>query len=131
MKKVYQEISARLQAIENCKRTNNQEWQKKHQETIKKIIAEFLPSGSGIDSGVALNFEKSTSEKLVFDSSYHNMENGFYNSWIDFSITVKPSLAFNIDLSIKGNFGKKYQDLKNYLGELFYDHLMQSITIRD
>ena len=45
-------------------------------------------------------------------------ENGYYDTIIDFQAVITPSLSGNFKLRITGNFGKKHQDLKDYLNEI-------------
>jgi len=79
---------------------------------IEHIQQNYLPSGSGIDSGCTINVEKY--QILEIKSSYHTMdENGCYGRWTDFTVKVKPSLIFDFDISIIGNFGK-HQMVKDY-----------------
>lgn len=126
--KVYQKLALLAVARQNCVKSNNAEWQDKHEESIEKIINQYLPSGSGIDSGVKLDLENSNDQKLVFNSSFHAMdENGYYDRWIDFTLTVKPSLSFGFTQDIKGKFGK-YQDIKEYLYDTFRESLDQLIN---
>lgn len=110
-RKIYEVIANKLQAIQNCKQSNNVEWKDKHTEDLKNIIKSG-PSGSGIDCGTKLDFEKSNSEKLVFDVAFHHMdEHGYYDGWTNHKITVRPSLLYGFTLTISGrdkNFIKEY-----------------------
>lgn len=116
--KIYQKIALILSALEHC----TAEWTEKHHETLEKIF-KLAPSGSGIDCGTKLNFEKSTSEKLVFEVSFHHMNNdGFYTRWTEHFVIVKPSLAFDIDLKITG---QNHNSIKEYLHEV-YSHWLTS-----
>lgn len=116
---LYQELATIVDARLRCEKVGNAEWYEKHTEVIEHIEKNFLPSGSGIDSGCKIDLAKSTGEKIVITSSYHTMDdNGMYAGWIDFTVTITASLQFGLNLSIKGNFGK-HQDLKDYLHEVF------------
>jgi hypothetical protein len=126
-KKVYQELASRLVALRNCNESGNEEWADKHEDRINEVVSSHLPSGSGIDSGNEFDFDRSTPNKLVIESSYHVMdENGFYNGWIDYTATVEPSLQFGFTVSIRGKFGKR-QDIKEYLEELYTNAIRQEI----
>jgi hypothetical protein len=115
--KVYQRFAQLLQARENCKKHGNKEWFEKHDDEINVLINQ-LPSGSGIDSGNSLD-EKSTSEKIIINSSFHKMdENGFYDGWINYRVIITASLSWDFNLNIIGNFGKR-QDIKEYLAEIY------------
>ena len=123
---VYQKLARSFQAKENCLMSDNNEWYDKHSMVIDHIVRNYLPSGSGIDSGCTVN--PKTSDKFIIESSYHRMdEHGYYDGWIDFKVIVKASLTSNIDLTIIGNFGK-HQDLKEYLYELFDHALCQNVN---
>ena len=77
-----------------------------------------LPSGSGIDSGTKLNMQESSKNKIVFNFSFHHMdENGSYDGWTDHKAIFTPSFEFNgYDLKITG---KDRNEIKDYLHELF------------
>ena len=125
--KTYQRLSRWIQAKKNCEESGNSEWYDNHSMVIDHIVRNYLPSGSGIDSGCTIDTDKH--EKLVIYSSYHTMdENGFYGEWIDFRVVVTPSLSREIDLNIIGNFGK-HQHLKDYLYDTFDYALCEKVNI--
>ena len=126
-RKVYQELARLVLARQNCIKSNNHEWKDKHETRINFIVKNFLPSGSGIDSGNTIDLEKSNDEKLIIYSSFHAMnEDGYCDRWIDFTLIVKPSLSFGILLDIKGKFGNR-QDIKEYLYDIYRESLEQVI----
>jgi hypothetical protein len=126
-KKVYQELASLVIARQNCNKTGNLIWFERHTEKIKHIIKNYLPSGSGIDSGIEIDLDNSNDQKLIFYSSYHNMNDaGFYDGWSNFKLIVKPSLCFGFILKIVGNFGK-YQSTKDYLYDIFNNDLDQEL----
>jgi len=115
-KPLYQEMALLVQAIWNCQKVGNIEWKEKHTERLEKMTADYMPSGSGIDIGTKIELADCTPEKLVFYSSYHHMnEVGMYDGWIDFTITVTPSLANGIDINIIGDFSEEHEDIDDYL----------------
>lgn len=121
-KKLYREIASILNAIDNCRKSGNTTWLEKHEDSLK-TLCDFLPSGSGIDCGTILNRDKSTSEKLVFDFSYHHMnEYGMYDGWTEHTLTIRPSLQFGIDIRISG---RDRNQIKEYLYET-YSYALQS-----
>ena len=114
---LYKQLSRTINAKENCKESGNEAWFDKHSCRLEYLVDSCLPHGSGIDSGCTIDTEKF--ESLLIYSSFHVMDkNGYYDGWVDFTVRVKPSLQFGIDLVIKGNFGK-HQGLKDYLYEVF------------
>ena len=102
MTKVYQQIASLVTARANCLKSGN-EWAGKHEDTIKAIVNDYLPSGSGFDSGTQIDLDKSTGDKLVFYTSYHHMdENGMYDGWTEHHITVRASLHLGLRITISG-----------------------------
>jgi len=114
--KIYQEIASTTEALKNCVKSGNAEQEDKHAETLRKIEKNYLPYGSGFDAGTTINLEKSTSCKIVLQTSFHHMdENGYYDGWTEHNITIRP--AFNgIDITISG-INKR--DIKSYIAETF------------
>ena len=124
--KNYQKLASCFNAYNNCVKSGNKEWEEKHSDTVESIIKN-LPHGSGIDGNTQFEWEKSNDNKLVISSEYHVMdENGMYDGWINFTLTVTPSWN-DIDIAIKGNFGK-HQELKDYLFDTFYYALTEEIA---
>ena len=122
--KLYKHFSGTLQAYQNCIKTGNEIWEKKHLEKLNAMIDE-LPHGSCIDSDVELNLEKSNPNKLVFNFSFHFMdENGMYDGWIDYKLTVIPDLYNDFYLNITG---RNKQEIKDYLYEIFDYALKQEV----
>ena len=92
-----------------------------HETTIERLVKDFMPSGSGFDSGTKLDLDASHADKLVFTTSYHHMdESGSYDGWTEHTVTVTPSLAhaFNIRIS-----GRNRSDIKDYIHQAFSDAL--------
>jgi hypothetical protein len=72
-----------------------------HETAIDEFL-ELLPSGSGIDSGVQFDWN-STPEKLVFNFSYHHMnEVGYYEGWTEHKLIITPCLQHGYKLKITG-----------------------------
>ena len=93
-------------------------------------LSSLLPSGSGIDSGCAIDEEKSSRNKIVIHSSFHHMdENGFYCGWSDFTVTVTPDFVNDFNLKIVGRNAiyPAFSDTKEYLYSVFYDALNENI----
>jgi len=115
--KIYREIAKSLTAYRNCIEAKNEEWEVKHERRIDELLNE-LPYGSGLDGKWSMDYAKSNDTQLVFYMQYHCMnENGSYEGWVNFTLKIKASLQFDIDLSITGNFDKR-QDVKEYLYDI-------------
>jgi hypothetical protein len=123
---LYREIASLLQAIENCRVTNNTSWLDKHEDRLSKLCKEYLPSGSGIDCGTTLERELCKPDKLVFSFSYHHMNDcGMYDGWTDYKLVVRPCFD-GIDLKISG---KDRNMIKEYLYDTYNCALNELVTI--
>lgn len=125
--KLYQKLSHVLAAYHNAIAANNTEWIANHSETIDRLQT-LMPSGSGFDAGTTLDINRSSAEKLIFDSAYHHMDaNGYYDGWSDLTITVKPSLQFEVNIKITGLRRKNRHDI-DYMMDTFYEALNTETT---
>lgn len=124
--KLYQHIASALQAMENCRKSGNDEWLIKHRDTIASFVTDYMPSGSGVDNGTQFDCAASRPNRLVFVAYYHHMnDGGMYDGWTEHKIIVTPDLATGFDLKVTG---RDRNDIKDYLGELFAQCLGQDIT---
>lgn len=125
-RKLYQELASRIVAIANCVKSNNQEWLAKHTQTAHELVKEFMPSGSGIDTGTKLDIDESNGDKLVFDFGFHHMNDaGMYDGWTEHRAIVTPSLMSGFDIKITG---RDRNQIKEYLHEIFSFALEQVIV---
>jgi hypothetical protein len=119
--KLYKQISSTLNAFHNCQKTNNTEWEGKHKERLESYN-DCLPHDPGFDSGCKIDIDNSKDNKIIIYTSYHFMdENGFYDGWKDYKITITASLYNDFDLTITGS---NRQDIKDYMYETF-DYLLR------
>lgn len=123
-------IASTLEAYANCTRngaTQSQkaEWTARHRDAIYDLVENFMPSGSGIDSGTKIDWEGSTPLRLVFLTAYHHMnEGGFYDGWTEHKVIVTPSLTRSFDLKVTGRDRNR---IKDYLFETFASALETEI----
>ena len=118
-------IANTCEAIKNCKKSNNPEWEQKHLDRIH-LYNNSLPSGSGMDSVCKIDVSLSGLNKVVILTSFHHLdENGYYVGWTDHTITVTPSF-FGINLKISG---RNRNDIKDYLYEVFENCLMSEMDM--
>ena len=116
MKKISaSELAKAFQAYKNCIASKNTFWDDKWKSQIEEMV-DLLPSGSGIDTGCQFDWDKSTGEKLVFNLSFHHMDDGFYNGWTQHTITITPSFVFGYSMKISG---KDRNGIKDYLSDVF------------
>lgn len=120
---LYLELASLIDAYHRCA-ANGNEFADKHEERIKSLVKEHMPSGSGVDSGTVLDFNKSHGEKLVFHASYHHMDDGGgYDGWTDHTITVTPAFVCGPNIKISG---RNRNDIKSYLTDI-YSHALGTV----
>ena len=125
-RKIYQAIASRQLAVENCIKSGNDEWRFKHENAIDAIVKEHFPHGSGFDNGTTFDNVRSTAQKLVFNTSFHHMdENGCYDGWTEHSVIIRPDLALSYRMSITG---RDRNDIKEYIAQCFASALDSTIT---
>jgi len=116
MQPLYQELAQLVAARQRCLADANP-WAEKHEARIISLVSEYMPSGSGFDSGTTLDLAASTGNKLAFDTYYHHMNDvGFYDGWTEHTVIVKPDLQFGFALRITG---RDRNDIKDYIAEAF------------
>lgn len=109
---LYSELSNLLTAKSNCERSGNTEWLTKHTETLEALVQEFMPRGSGFDSGTKLDWSASHPEKLVFSTAFHHMdEHGYYDGWTEHTVTVTPSLSGTPRIRVSGRNRNEIKDV--------------------
>ena len=100
---------------------NAEKYDEFHAPDVDRAEKEILPSGSGFDSGTTFDVAASSAEKLVFNTSYHHMnDGGYYDGWSDHVVTVKASLLFGIDIRVSG---RNRNDIKDYIIEVMHNAL--------
>ena len=124
-KPLYQIIASKFQARLNCLESGNDRWAPLHLASIERLVREHLPSGSGFDSGSKFNHVDSRPECLLFDTSFHHMnQDGFYDGWTHHQVRVFPSLAHGFRLTISG---KNKNEIKEYIDEMFSEALRREL----
>lgn len=125
---LYRELACLVQARINCIASGNTKWENNHTERIDRLVKEYMPSGSGIDSGTAIDLDVSTQDKLVFHFAYHHMDDvGYYDDWTQHRCVASPSLAFGLSLEITG---KNRNQIKEYLHEVYQTALTALVPMR-
>lgn len=120
---LYRRLASAIEARKNCEASGNMEWFAKHSETIRLLVKNELPSGSGWDNGTRIELPACHANKIVLYGGFHHMnENGCYDGWTEHTITVLPDLANSFTLRISG---RDRNDVKEYLYELFDSALRQ------
>jgi hypothetical protein len=109
-------VGARLVCLDN-----GSDWVERHEAAIEEIVNK-LPFGSGIDNGHTLDYDESSSDKIVINSAYHVMDsNGYYRRWINYRVVITASLQFGFEVAVRGAFSrhKDGNDVREYLEDLY------------
>ena len=123
---LYSELASLLIARRNCAQSNNTEWFERHSDTIEDLVDTYMPRGSGFDRGTKLDVDASHANKLIFNTSYHHMdEMGGYDGWTEHTITVTPSLTHRFHVRISG---RNRNNIKDYMHDCIYDALTSYVT---
>jgi hypothetical protein len=95
------------------------------QDALEYLVRNYLPSGSGVDSGCAIDLDRQKPGRIVIDCSFHHMnEGGYYDGWTEHQVIVTPCFGHWPDIRVTG---RNRNDIKEYLGELFRHALDQPI----
>lgn len=123
-KTVAARLASLVQARANCEKSGNAEWLARHTDALVAIERNHLPHGSGIDNGVTVDLDASSSVRLVLRVPFHCMDpNGFYDGWREYRVVVRPAFdGITVDVH-----GRDYNGLKEYLGGLFHHALTLAI----
>ena len=123
--KTYQALARNLQLIKQNLESDPQTVEAAR-ERIHKIAYNHLPSGNGIDNGVKVDIENSTPDKIILTFSFHHMdENGYYDRWNDYKVWIRPSLAWDFSIYIRG---RNRNMILDYLYDLFNYAFNEEIT---
>ncbi len=122
---LYVALAGIMYALENCDKSGNSDWRAKHKDRALRLVKTHMPSGSGLDSGTKLDFDRSTLDKLVFTTAFHHMhETGFYDGWTEHDVIVKPCLFSGFVLRITG---RNRNDIKDYMYDCFASALSAEV----
>lgn len=120
--KLYKAIAQTVSSLQTCT-----QWEKdgrgnyaqaiENHRTRLQTLEDCLPAGSGFDRGSSIDLDKSTGDRLVFNTAFHHMDdNGSYTQWTEHTITVEPSLIHDFELTISG---RNVNGIKDYIAEHF------------
>jgi hypothetical protein len=123
--KLFTRFAQLAQQYHNCAKSNNSTWQDKARETAETLCKDYMPSGSGIDSGTEFDIDASNENKLVFKTSFHHMnDGGFYDGWTVHQITVRANMAQGYSLGVSG---RDRNQIKEYLHEVYSSALSDEV----
>lgn len=124
--KLYQKIAQHIEhgiAIEfnPAKYPTAQEIFDKTEEQIKNA----LPSGSGFDDKIRVDYKNSKPDKIVLIANFHHMDdNGYYDGWSYHNIIITPSLSWSFNLRITG---QNRRDIKSYIADCAHHFLNEEV----
>lgn len=122
-KKIYHKISNGMRNYLHWINRENSDMADDYLDKIKEIVSANFPAGSGFNFGTYFDEKASNTNKLVFYTKYHHMnEMGFYDGVTDHKIIITPDFVYHINIKITG---RDRNGIKGYIGEIFYDCLMQ------
>jgi hypothetical protein len=129
---LYKVIATQLSILEHTERVSNEltaQWKQGALAHIDHLQRNILPSGSGFDNGTRIDLDKSNSNKIVFTTSYHHMnENGYYDGWTHHTITAKACLRFGFSLTISG---VNRNQVKDHILDVFHELLTTKAHFRE
>ena len=112
-KPLYQTLASLSDAIRNCEKSGNAEWKARHTHAINWLVRNYLPSGSGIDTGTHFYPDKQKLKSIRFSLSFHHMnDTGMYDGWTDHEVIVTASLSCGFELHVTG---RDRNQIKEYL----------------
>lgn len=145
--KLYQKIAIAGEKVirlrKELEEANKNAWDSYYRLEDSLIIANddlaalgyHLRTGSGFD--VSPTITKASDSKIVIKGSYHIMDHlGMYVGWIDFFVTVKPSLVNRFSLDVKLVHPEHYPHgsivgLKDYITQYYCEEVDQDIENED
>lgn len=124
---LYRVLAQLVAARATCAATGNAEWEKRHTDTLLKLVLDRMPRGAGIDQGTQLRLDDCTPNKLVFGTAFHHMdEHGGYDGWTEHIVSVRPSLTSTIEVDIRGS---NRNQIRDYLHDVFLDALTAEVEV--
>lgn len=122
---LYKLMASAIDARKRCDQTGNTEWFSRWSDLLHSVEKDLLPRGSGIDSGTAIDLDRSTGDRLVLSTAFHHMNDaGCYAGWTEHTITVAASMIHTIDLKISG---RNRNEIKEYLADVFSTALTDDV----
>lgn len=128
-KPLYRALADLIGARQNCEQGArfSPEWSARHMETADKLARDFLPCGSGFDSGTRIDWDRSTAECIVLQTAFHHMDaHGGYDGWTDHAVQIRASLRFGFTCSISG---RDRNGFKDYAHEVFNSALNAEVSV--
>lgn len=124
---VAETISTTAMALSTCREYENKGWAAAWARALDMLARNYLPHGSGFDSGCRVDHTKTGADKIVLYAEFHCMNDvGFYDGWREYRVTVRPTFGADLDVTISG---RDYRDtgLPDYVAERIRDAMNATI----
>lgn len=122
--KLYRAIAQQIERYSRNLDTAPQ-WADDAESRIDELARDFLPSGSGFDSGCRIELDQSRIDKIVIRCDFHHMNDaGYYDGWTSHRAIVTPSLQSGFDLRITG---KDKRGIREYIADCIHNALKEEI----
>ena len=95
-------------------------------ESADEFVREFLPRGSGFDSGTSIDWDRSKPNRIVFYTEFHHMDDSGYCGWTEHTVKVVPNFVYDFNMSIGG---RDRNDIRDYIGDVFRECLDDRISL--
>lgn len=116
--------------LHEAKFTTNEDARDNRNDLLDEIEREYLPSGSGFDSGCKIRRDGSGENEIRITFSYHVMNDaGYYTRWIHSEAVVKPLLTTSIyEIKLKNASSFRKDMVDDYVLDSLYDALGQNMS---
>ena len=131
---VYKELATYADHIRRIKGKDNMaKYLQRSQEIMGYILSDLLPHGNGFDCDLTVDYDKCNVTRIVIYGSFHCMDwYGGYDGWVDYSVTVRPTLTGDgivVKAKSRNNtshLAKKYDTL-GHVEDCFYAALVEEV----
>lgn len=126
-KPLYQLIAARIQTAQGAtKYAIDESIIQRNVDELERLCREFLPSGSGFDSGTEIELDDCRAAKrIVFKTSFHHINDvGMYDGWTNHLVIIEP----DFDGFILRVTGRDRNAIKDYIADTFHHALTREIA---
>lgn len=121
---VYRELASAFEAYQNCIASGNDVWRDRHEDKVNLLCEDYLPHGSGFDSGTTFDWEQSRVNRIILHTEYHHMDEcGGYDGWSEHDVIVTPGW-YGPELRITG---RDRDGIKDYMYDVFRDCLEEEV----
>ncbi len=115
-------MSALQMQIDNCTESGNTEWLERSRAKLKQLARDFLPSGSGIDTGTFVR--EISDDKIVMECGFHHMTDNGYDGWTEHRITARRGFYLGITIQVSG---RDRNEVKDHLAEVYQYALSRTV----